>query len=167
AASPAAVGFRTMFYPSLTLGDHWFGYAAVQVRWAPYFYYDAFVPGRGIETDVIQAFAGYSIRTEHTAVVIKAGRLSSAFGAFPLHYDDADDPVLDQPLSYVTELPLSAGQLPCGTADLRKQFYGTVSNACGGASGRGPGLTPVTLYGLDGVEADLAASLFDARVQLT
>ena len=51
-------------------------------------------------------------------MVIKAGRLTSAFGAFPLHYDDADNPLLDQPLSYVQTLALRHDQLPCGVEDL-------------------------------------------------
>jgi hypothetical protein len=165
--SSAAAGFRAMFYPTLNLGSNWFGYAAIQVREAPYFYYDAFQPEHELYTNVIQAFVGYSARSGKNAVVIKAGRLVSAFGAFPLHYDDAENPLLDQPLSYITELPLRADQIPCGVKDLREQNYGFVLNYCGGAAGGGPGLVPVTLYGIPGVEADLSSGRFDARLQLT
>src|SRR5271168_2282833 len=35
-------GFRAMFYPTLKLGSHWFAYGAMEVRLAPYFYYDAY-----------------------------------------------------------------------------------------------------------------------------
>ena len=38
----AAFGLRVMLYPTVKLGRHWFGYAAVQVRLMPYFYYDGF-----------------------------------------------------------------------------------------------------------------------------
>ncbi len=155
-----------MFYPTLNLGSNWFGYAAVQVREAPYFYYDAFNPNHQLLTDAIQAFIGYSAHVGKSTVVIKAGRLASAFGAFPLHYDDAENPLQDQPLSYITELPLRADQIPCGVADLRGQSYGFVWNGCGGAAGGGPGLVPVTLYGVPGVEADLSSGKFDARLQL-
>jgi len=165
--SPATAGFRAMFYPTLNLGTNWFGYAAVQVREAPYFYYDAFSPEHELYTNVIQAFVGYKAQAGKSAIVIKAGRLSSAFGAFPLRYDDAENPLLDQPLSYITELPVRADQIPCGVADLRAQNYGYVLNACGGATGGGAGLVPVTLYGLPGVEADLSSGHIDARLQLT
>jgi hypothetical protein len=165
--SPATAGFRAMLYPTVNLGSNWFGYAAIQLREAPYFYYDAFNPEHEFNTDVIQALVGYRAHVGQTAIMIKAGRLSSAFGAFPLRYDDAENPLLDQPLSYITELPIRGDQIPCGVADLRAQNYGYVWNSCGGATGGGPGLVPVTLYGLSGVEADLSSGKFDGRLQLT
>src|SRR5580704_18334038 len=58
--SPFTAGFRAMFYPTLKLGSHWFAYAAVQVRLAPYFYYDAYDPKHQVLTDLIQGYAGYS-----------------------------------------------------------------------------------------------------------
>jgi hypothetical protein len=165
--SPAAVGFRAVLYPTVKLGSHWFGYAAVQLRESPYFYYDAFFPEHEFYTTVMQAFIGYSVRKGNTAVVIKAGELSSAFGAFPLRYDDADNPLLDQPLSYITEVPLRTDQIPCGTSDLTHQNYGFVNNSCGGTAGGGAGLTPVTLYSLPGAEVDLSSGHFDGRFQVT
>jgi hypothetical protein len=165
--SPAAGAFRTMLYPTLRLGSHWFGYAAVQVRSTPYFYYDAFTPGHVVDTDVLQAFVGYSVKQDAISMVIKAGQLSSAFGSFPLHYDDAENPLLDQPLSYIQRVTLRPDQIPCGTADLLRQSSGSVSFSCGGEPGRGPGLTPVTLYGLQGIQAEVSAGRWDARAQLT
>jgi hypothetical protein len=109
---PETGGIRTMLYPTVKLGSHWFGYAALQLRLSPYFYYDAYDPSHEWYTEVLQAYGGYSWRSEKTSLVIKAGRLTSAFGAFPLHYDDADNPLLDQPLSYIQTLTLRADQLP-------------------------------------------------------
>jgi hypothetical protein len=166
-ASEGTAGFRAMLYPTVKLGPNWFGYAAIQLRERPYFCYDAFNSRHEFDTDVIQAFAGYSFRTDRAAVVVKAGRLTSAFGAFPARYDDMQNPLLDQPLSYIATLTLRADQIPCGTNDLLRQNYGSVSFSCGGESGRGPGLTPVTLYGLPGAETDVSIGRFDARVQLT
>ncbi|HLK64980.1 MAG TPA: hypothetical protein VKU19_16170 [Bryobacteraceae bacterium] len=160
-------GFRVLLYPTLKLGSHWFGYAAVQSRLEPYFYYDAFQPRHQLRTDVLQAFAGYSWHIGQTAMVVKAGKLSSAFGAFPLRYDDVQNPLLDQPLSYVTAIPLRADQIACGTRDLLRQFYGSVGESCGGAAGRGPGLTPVTLYGLPGGQVEVSSRGLDGRLQLT
>ena len=53
-------GFRSMFYPTLKLGTHWFAYGAMQVRLAPYFYYDAYDRDHEFYNNVIQAFLGYS-----------------------------------------------------------------------------------------------------------
>jgi len=164
--SPLTGGFRIMLYPTLTLGPHWFFYAAEEVRFAPYFYYDTYEPDHEWYSNVIQAFVGYSIRTEKSSVVIKAGRLASAFGSFPLRYDDAENPLLDQPLSYIQTLSLDYGQLPCGVKDLTAQHYGYVWNYCGGVGG-GYGLTPVTLYGLPGAEIDFSGHRLDARLQIT
>ena len=41
------------------------------------------------------------------------------------------------------------------------------SNLCGGPPGGGLGLTPVTLYGLPGVEAEVSSHQLDGRIQVT
>lgn len=166
-ASPLAAGFRLMLYPTLRLGPHWFAYAAIQVRRMPYFYYDALLTQQGMQADAIQGYVGYALHSGPATMVFKAGQLTTAFGSFPLRYDDAENPLLDQPLSYTTEIPLRANQLLCGTNDLLWQYYGYVYAWCGGAPGPGPGLTPATMYGLPGVEAEISASRFDARAQMT
>ena len=163
--TPLTGGLRIMLYPTVTLGPHWFAYAAEQFRLAPYLYYDAYHPEHEWYVETLQAFVGYQIRREKATVVIKAGRLSSAFGAFPLHYDDADNPLLDQPLSYIQTLTLGNNQLPCGVADLLWQKYGYVDNDCGG--GDGEGLTPVSLYGLPGIQAEVSSHRLDGRIQVT
>ena len=160
-------GVRAMFYPTLKLGTHWFAYAAVQVRVAPYFYYDAYDADHELYSNIVQAFLGYSFRAGKVTTVIKAGRLSSAFGSFPLRYDDAENPLLDQPLQYISEVRINANQLPCGVRDLTSQTYGTLWFYCGGAPDWQPGLTPVTLYGLSGIEADVSGYNFDGRIQVT
>jgi len=165
--SPLTGGLRAMIYPTVQLGSHWFAYAAVQARFTPYFYYDAYDPDHEWYLETLQAFLGYAIHSEKSSLVLKAGRLSSAFGAFPLHYDDADNPLLDQPLSYIQTLTLRHDQLPCGVTDLQAQFYGFVQHMCGGVPGPDLGLTPVTLYGLPGVQAEFSGYRFDARLQIT
>jgi hypothetical protein len=167
-ASPAAAAFRAVLYPTVRLGPNWFGYAAVQVRSMPYLYYDAFEREREVKTDTLQAYIGYSFRKDKLAMVIKAGKLSSAFGSFPLHYDDAENPLLDQPLSYITYLPINTRQFPCGTSDLVRQRYGGASFGCGPVlDEREEGPVPVTLYGLPGVQAEISSGRVDARLQLT
>ena len=166
-ASPITGGFRAMFCPTLKLGSHWFAYSAVQVRLAPYFYYDAYDGDHEFYNNVIQAYLGCSFRAGQTSVVLKAGRLTSALGSFPLRYDDVNNPLLDQPLQYISQLSLTANQLPCGVKDLTSQEYGAVWFGCGGVPGWQNGLTPVTLYGLTGVEADISGYGFDGRLQAT
>ncbi|HLG99997.1 MAG TPA: hypothetical protein VKX49_27055 [Bryobacteraceae bacterium] len=167
AASPFAAGVRAALYPSVKLGSHWFAYGAIDIRLSPYLYYDAYQPEHEWYTNVIQAFIGYSIRTEKVSFVVKAGQLASAFGSFPLRYDDAQNPLLDQPLSYIQTLTLRTDQLPCGVTDLLAQHYGSIRNGCGGAPGRVAGLTSVSLYGLPGLEMDFSGHRLDARIQIT
>jgi len=164
---PGTAGFRVTAYPTLKLGSHWFAYAAVQLRLAPYFYYDAYEADHEFYSDVLQVFLGYSFRVGDASVVVKAGRLSSAFGSFPLRYDDAENPLLDQPLPYVTQLPLSASQLPCGAGGFAGGGYRAGLSTCAATAGQQDGLTPVTLYGLYGVEADYSAHRLDGRIQVT
>ncbi len=165
--APVTGGLRLMAYPTLTLGEHWFAYAAEQFLLAPYFYYDAYDPEHEWYVQTLQAYLGYHIHRDRTSVVFKAGRLSSAFGAFPLHYDDAENILLDQPLSYIQTLSLRNDQLPCGVPNLLRQHYGYVVGLCGGPSGGARGLTPVTLYGLPGVEAEISSHRLDGRIQVT
>lgn len=136
------VGFRLLATPELKLGSHWYGYAALQVRSTPYFYQDAYDSDRTVDFDVLQCYGGYSQTWNHTAFGFKVGKLASAFGYFPLRYDDMQNPLLDQPLTYNYLL------LPPG-------------------SGGSYGLTPVTIYGLPGAEADFSWHRVDSRFQFT
>ncbi len=100
--------FARCFYPSLKLGSGWFAYSAVQVDSTPYFYYDAYYPPREVETYLLQGFVGYSHASESRAISVKVGKLSSAFGSFPLRYDDTQNPLIDSPLNYSDCVPGSA-----------------------------------------------------------
>jgi hypothetical protein len=164
--SPLTGGLRIVLYPTLTLGPHWFFYAAEELRLAPYFYYDAYEPDREWYVQAQQAFVGYQIRREKISVVFKAGILASAFGAFPLHYDDAANALIDQPLSYIEYLTLRNDQIPCGVADLAGQDPFNVQLHCGGPPGGDEGITPVNLYGMPAVEADVSSHGMDGRIQI-
>jgi hypothetical protein len=144
-AAPRDFGaFRLLAMPEIKLGSHWYGYGALQLRLTPYFYEDSYEEVRQVKFDTLQAFLGYSRTWNHTAVGVKIGKLSSAFGAFPLHYDDMVNPLLDQPLQY-NYLLLQPSQ----------------------ASVSAYGLTPVTLYGLPAAEIDFSWKHLDSRFQLT
>jgi hypothetical protein len=164
AAASFTVGFRVLATPQLKLGPHWYIYSAVQVRSTPFFYQDAYSADRNIETDVLQGLLGYARSWGKATLGFKVGRLPTAFGAFPLRYDDAANPLLDQPLPY-TYLKLRPDQLPCGITDFSPAP--NVVFHCGGGQGETYGVQPATLYGLPGAEIGLSWHRLDARFQLT
>ena len=107
-------GFRAVFYPSLKIDSRWFVYSDIQVQSKPFFYYDAFYPKNEVSTRVQQLFLGYNWTGEESSIEFKAGKLPSAFGSFPLRYDDTVNPLLDQPFGYGYIVKLRPDQLPCG-----------------------------------------------------
>ena len=80
--SNRAVAFRAMLYPGIKLGAHAFAYSAVQVKSAPYFYYEAYYPGRKVRTEMLQMFVGYTVVSDRSAWSVKVGKVPSAFGSF-------------------------------------------------------------------------------------
>jgi hypothetical protein len=142
-AASLTAGFRVLLMPQIKLGPHWYVYSALQVHSRPFFYQDAYDTERGIESDLLQMFMGYTRSWEGVSVNFKVGKLPSAFGTFPLRYDDQSNPLIDQPLPY-TYLALRATP--------GHENYG---------------LTPVTLYGLPAAEIGLSWRRLDSRFQLT
>lgn len=137
-------GFQVLAKPELKLGSHWYAYSAIQVRSTPFFYQDAFSADRSVETQLLQGFLGYTRSWRQTTISARAGQLSTAFGSFPLRYDDMLNPLLDQPLAYnYLDLPFEI------------------------AGGEEYGIQPATLYGLPGAEVDLSWRRIDGRLQVT
>jgi hypothetical protein len=168
-AKAAAAAFHVALYPTVKLGEHWFAYAAISLRSTPFYYYDAYSADHDLDLNILQAFLGYARTVKSVTVLVKAGQITSAFGSFPPHYDDADNALLDQPLSYATHLKLRPDQLPCGVNDLLWQgsYSAGINFACGGSQSEGYGILPGPLYGLPGIELDLSSHKTDARFQLT
>jgi acetyltransferase-like isoleucine patch superfamily enzyme len=162
-------GVRAVVSPSVKLGAHWFIYSSVEVYSSPYFSYEQGLDNdTAVQAHVMQAFVGYTRNIEGVTFIIKAGQLSSAFGRFPLEYDDAKTPFVNSPPVYISNLPLRPDQRPCGVADLISQPYGEdVDFDCGGSAIERYGLAPVTLYGLPAVESDISWGRFDGRLQIT
>ena len=98
--SPFVAGFRSMLYPTWKIGKHWVVSGAIDVNSRPYFEGDFSTQGYGVKVYIIQANFGYSNVWKNGSVVVRAGQLSSAFGAFLLRYDDADNPLLNMPMEY-------------------------------------------------------------------
>ncbi len=167
--STTTAAFRAVVSPTLRLGSHWFFYSALAVQSGSYFNgssynYDENLVG----SELMQAFVGYSGKASNMSWLFKAGQLSSAFGMAPLEYDDAKMPLFAPPAPYTSAVMLRPDQLPCGTTDLaRQQNGGAVEFLCGGSESESYGLTPVTLYGLPGAEAEISTGRFDGRLQIT
>jgi hypothetical protein len=163
-------GFQVLLYPSLKINSSWSMQSAVQVRSAPLFYYDAFYPKKDVITEVMQLSLGYDWKGEESSIALKAGKLITAFGAFPLRYSDSVNPLIDQPLGYAYTTKLRPDQKPCGTLDLAHQsvYPVYVNHYCGGSTSTNRnGVVPVTLYGLPGAQVSGSWRKMDARVQLT
>ena len=164
-----APGFRALLRPSIKLGRHWFAYSAIQFHSTPYFYYEAYSPQHNLRGQLLQAFAGYTRESDRRSISVKAGRLPSAFGSFPLRYDDTQNPLLDLPIPYSSYVQLRSDRLPCGVTDFvhGRGNPSYVAFYCGPKSGPSYGLWPVTLYGIPGVETDVSYGRMDGRFQLT
>ncbi len=162
-------GFRAVVSPGLTLGPHWFLYAAFDAHSQNYFLYGSGLDkDRRVHTSLMQGFFGYTTAFRKATLLVKAGQLSSAFGFFPVQYDDAKTAFPTPPPGYVTNLPLRPDQLPCGVNDLLVQPYGgDVTFNCGGSRSLSYGTLPNTLYGLPGIELEISTAHTDARVQMT
>ncbi|MBV9404752.1 MAG: hypothetical protein JO211_05375 [Acidobacteriaceae bacterium] len=163
------IGFRAVLSPTVRLGDHWFFYSALETHSSNYFRYRS-----GLDTNqfarlnLMQAFLGYTTTFGNSRLLLKVGQLSSAFGSFPVEYDDAKDPFPNPPPAYVAALPLRPDQRPCGVPDLLYQDYASdIQLNCGGSNATAYGTLPVTIYGLPGIEAQIASAHIDARLQLT
>jgi hypothetical protein len=98
--SPVVAGFRSMLYPTWKIAEHWVVSGAIDVNSRPYFQEDFSSQGYGVKVYIIQANIGYSNVWKHGSVLVRAGQLSSAFGAFLLRYDDAENPLLNMPMQY-------------------------------------------------------------------
>ena len=168
-ATSTTAGFRAVVSPTLRLGPHWFVYSAVEFYSEDYFLYGSGLDiDKPVYTKVMQGFVGYTTTFKKATLLVKAGQLSSAFGYFPVEYDDAKTPFPSLPPAYMTNLPLRPDQLACGVNDLLSQPYGgDVNFQCGGSGSAAYGTLPVTLYGLPGIEIELSTAHTDARLQIT
>ena len=128
--APLTAGFRSMLYPTWKLSQNWTVAGSVQVHSRPYFLEQFPTQGHGVRADILQAHLGYSKFWKDRSLVLRIGQLSSSFGSFLLRYDDADNPLIDMPLTYgyyykpITSYGLPGAQLDLtlGKLDVRAQF---------------------------------------------
>ena len=79
--------------------EHWSFSGAVQIISRPYFYGDFHTQGYGLRPDSAGEPRIFK-NVEQGSVVVRAGQMFSAFGAFLLRYDDAENPLLGVPMGY-------------------------------------------------------------------
>ncbi len=128
--SPVRGEFRGLLYPSWKLSNHWSLESAFQLESRPYLT-DRFAgQGYNLKATIVQAQLIYSLVRADRALTIRLGQLTTAFGAFPLRYDDATNPLAGIPPSYgyygsgVTLGGLAGVQMDgsLGKFDVRLQF---------------------------------------------
>src|SRR3954453_13003835 len=95
--SPSVAGMRAVLYPTWKWNDHGSVSGAVQIHSRPYFAEEMQTQGYGVKTDILQATLNYARFWRDGSMVLRAGVLSSAFGSFPLRYDDAANPLINSP----------------------------------------------------------------------
>jgi hypothetical protein len=149
-------GYHAAIYPSLRLDDHWYAYAAVDIYSTPFFYYPEYDDREWAQVGLEQGYVARASQGETSGWVVKAGKLSTAFGAPQRQYDDMQNPLLDQPLSFTSALPLYPALSACPG----------VRALCFNYSSDYYGLSPVTLYGLWGGEISGWWKRLDGRVQI-
>jgi hypothetical protein len=128
--APASGGFRSILYPTLKLSSNWSVNGAIQIVSRPYFAEDFETQGYGVRGDLLQLNLAYAKVWKNRSIVVRAGQLTTAFGAFGLRYDSADNPLIGIPASYgyygsgVSLLGFAGAQVDAtlGRFDARGQF---------------------------------------------
>jgi hypothetical protein len=98
--SPVIPGARALVYPTWKINDNWFVTGALQLVTRPYFFEELSTTGYGAKGSVLQATLNYSHVSRNGSILVRAGQMSTAFGSFPLRYDDADNALVDMPIQY-------------------------------------------------------------------
>lgn len=128
--SVGTAGFRSVLYPTWKIDEHWAVTGAWQLYTRPYFFDSLSTAGYGANGDLLQTTLNYSRISGKGSILVRAGQLSTAFGSFPLRYDDAENALVDSPLEYgyyyapVSTLGLAGAQIDAtrGKWDARAQF---------------------------------------------
>jgi hypothetical protein len=127
---PVSPAFRTVLYPTIKFSDHWGVTSAWQLYSRRYFFGDFDTSGKGARGNLLQTSLNYSRVSGKGSLLVRAGILSTAFGAFLLRYDDADNALIGLPPAYgyyyspISSLGVAGAQIDAtrGKWDGRVQF---------------------------------------------
>ncbi len=117
AGLPVDAGLRLVLYPVWKLNNRWTLTGAYQAMSRPYFFESFSTQGYGLKGSLLQATLNYSRVSRNRSMVLRFGMLSTAFGSFLLHYDDASNSLVDLPAQYgyyyaaVSILPVAGAEL--------------------------------------------------------
>lgn len=98
--APMIAASRSVVYPTIKLNENWFVGGALQLTTRPYYYDELSTAGYGAKGAVLQATLNYARVSQKGSLLVRAGEMSTAFGSFPLRYDDAENPLVDLPMPY-------------------------------------------------------------------
>jgi hypothetical protein len=123
-------GFRSVLYPLWKIDEHWSISGAYQAVSRPFFSETFSTQGHGLRGSLLQGTLNYSRSSGNRTLLVRAGEMSTAFGWFLLHYDDADNALVNAPMQYgyyystVSSLPVAGVQLDLSGSrwDARLQF---------------------------------------------
>jgi hypothetical protein len=128
--SPIIAGSRSVVYPTWKINDNWFMTGALQLVIRPYYFDQLSTTGYRAKGSVLQGTLNYSLISDKGSVLVRAGQMPTAFGSFPLRYDDSENPLVDIPIEYgyyyapVSILGVAGAQVDAtrGRWDARVQF---------------------------------------------
>jgi hypothetical protein len=106
AGSEVSPGLHSLLYPTIKLNDQWSLSGVFQVISRPWDRDEA-RQGYGIRGRLLQLNLSWAHSWNRGSVVIRAGEMLSAFGSFPLRYDDMDNPLTGLPVTYGYYAPVS------------------------------------------------------------
>ena len=122
--SPFNAGYRSLLYPTVKIGEHWSVSAALETYSSHYFYEDFSDNESGVEARTQQASVNYGRVSDRGSLLIRAGELPTAFGDFPLRYDDNANALIDLPLQYgYYERPVSTAAAPAVQIDITRHRW--------------------------------------------
>jgi hypothetical protein len=129
-------GGRAVFYPTLRINQNWYVGSALQAATKSFFYENFKEGDYKPHFNVLQGFVAYERYSGRNMIRVKAGQMSSAFGAYLLEYDDARNPLIDLPAGYgyyyapVSTLGFAGAQIDAtvGKLDMRVQSANSSPN---------------------------------------
>ena len=98
--SPMILATRSIVYPTFKLSEKWSVAGAFQATTRPYFYQDLSTTGYGYKGNLLLAALNYSRISDRGSLVVRVGEMPTAFGSFPLRYDETSNPLVDIPPGY-------------------------------------------------------------------